>query len=86
MSNTIHNANQIASEVVKITPPAAYLGAKFLGLSPAEWVTWLTLVYILFQLMIVIPKWYRLYGPWFVRRYIAASLLLRSISAKLFSR
>ena len=78
MSNTIHNANQIASEVVKITPPAAYLGATFLGLSPAEWVTWLTLVYIVIQLALSIPKLIVVYTPKVTRVYIAVCLWCKS--------
>lgn len=78
MSNPVHQANQAASEAVKFSPPAAYMGAKFLGMTPADWVTWLTLLYIIIQLMLVIPRWWRQFGPWFIRRYIAICLLLKS--------
>lgn len=78
MSNTVSQANQFASEAVKFSPPAAYMGAKFLGMTPADWVTWLTLIYIIIQLMIVIPKWLKQYGTWFTRRYIGLTLLFKS--------
>lgn len=78
MSNPVHQANQIATEALKVTPPAAYGVVKFFGMTPADWVTYLTLLYIIIQLMIVIPKWLRQYGPWFTRRYIAFTLLFKS--------
>lgn len=78
MSNPVHQANQVASEAVKFSPPAAYMGAKFLGMTPADWVTWLTLLYIIIQITLIIPKWWRQFGPWLVRQYIAICLLLKS--------
>ena len=78
MSNPVNQANQAASEAVKFSPPAAYMGAKFLGMTPADWVTWLTLLYIIIQLMLVIPRWWRQFGPWFIRRYIAVTLWIKS--------
>ena len=73
-----HTANNLVSEAVKITPPAAYLGATFLGLSPAEWVTWLTLVYIVIQLALSIPKLIVVYTPKVTRVYIAVCLWCKS--------
>ena len=78
MSNPVHQANQAASEAVKFSPPAAYMGARFLGMTPADWVTWLTLLYIIIQITLIIPKWWRQFGLWFVRRYIAITLWLKS--------
>ncbi len=54
MSNPVHQANQAASEAVKFSPPAAYMGAKFLGMTPADWVTWLTLLYIIIQITLML--------------------------------
>ena len=82
MSNQVHQANQVASEAVKFSPPAAYMGAKFLGMTPADWVTWLTLLYIIIQITLIIPKWWRQFGPWFVRHYIAVCLWLKSKERK----
>lgn len=79
MSNPVHQANQIATEALKVTPPAAYGMVKLFGISPADWVTYLTLLYIIIQLMLVIPKWLRQYGPWFTRRYISIQLLIKSV-------
>ena len=78
MSNPVHQANQVVNEAVKFSPPAAYMGAKFLGMTPADWVTWLTLLYIIIQIMLIIPKWWRQFGPWFIRRHIAITLWLKS--------
>ena len=78
MSNPVNQANQVANEAVKFSPPAAYMGAKFLGMTPADWVTWLTLLYIIIQITLIVPKWWRQFGPWFVRRYIAITLWLKS--------
>ena len=78
MSNPVHQANQAASEAVKFSPPAAYMGAKFLGMTPADWVTWLTLLYIIIQITLIIPKWWRQFGTWFIRRYIAVTLWIKS--------
>ena len=78
MSNPVHQANQVVNEAVKFSPPAAYMGAKFLGMTPADWVTWLTLLYIIIQITLIVPKWWRQFGPWFVRLYIAITLWLKS--------
>ena len=82
MSNPVHQANQAVNEAVKFSPPAAYMGAKFLGMTPADWVTWLTLLYIIIQITLIIPKWWRQFGPWFIRRYIAVTLWLKSKERK----
>ena len=78
MSNPVHQANQVVGDAVKFSPPAAYMGAKFLGMTPADWVTWLTLLYIIIQITLIIPKWWRQFGPWLIRRYIAVTLWLKS--------
>ena len=82
MSNPVHQANQVVGDAVKFSPPAAYMGAKFLGMTPADWVTWLTLLYIIIQITLIIPKWWRQFGPWFVRHYIAVCLWLKSKERK----
>lgn len=78
MSNPVNQANQAASEAVKFSPPAAYMGAKFLGMTPADWVTWLTLVYIVIQLALAIPKLIAVYTPKVTRLYIAAGMWRKS--------
>lgn len=82
MSNPVHQANQIATEALKVTPPAAYGVVKLFGMTPADWVTYLTLLYIIIQLMLVIPKWLRQYGPWFTRQYISLRLLIKSVVSR----
>ena len=60
MNNPVHQANQVVNEAVKFSPPAAYMGAKFLGMTPADWVTWLTLLYIIIQITLIVPKFSKL--------------------------
>ena len=34
------------------------------------------------EITLIIPKWWRLFGPWFIRRYIAVCLWLKSKERK----
>lgn len=71
--------HQVVNETAKYVPPAVYIGAeKFFGMTPTDFVTLLTIIYLLIQIMIAIPKWVRQYGPWFLRRYLAMSLWIKS--------
>ena len=73
-----HTANNLVSEAVKITPPSIYVGATILGMTPAEWVTMLTLLYLVIQLALAIPKLIAVYTPKVTRLYISACLLCKS--------
>jgi hypothetical protein len=71
--------HQAVTETVKITPPAVYIGAeKLMGITPTDFVTYLTILYLLIQIMIAIPKWKKQYGPWLSRRYLALGLWIKS--------
>lgn len=39
----------------KVTPPATVIGAEFIGMHVADWVQWLTLLYLL--LLVVHKLW-----------------------------
>ncbi len=83
MSETVNQAGQLANEVVKFAPPATYVAAtKFLGMSPAEWVTWLTIIYLLIQLALALPKLANYYGPKITRQYLSLSLWIKSKRGK----
>ena len=73
-----HTANNLVSEAVKITPPSIYVGVTILGITPAEWVTMLTLVYLVIQLALAIPKLIAVYTPKVTRLYIAAGMWRKS--------
>ena len=75
MSNT---ANNLASEAVKMTPPSIYVGATILGMTPAEWVTCLTLIYLVIQLALAIPKLIAVYTPKVTSVYIAVCMWRKS--------
>ena len=70
----------IPGEAAKAAIPASYVvGAEFMGLTPDNWITALTLVYLIIQLILIMPRLSKQLGPWFVRRYIAATLLIQSM-------
>lgn len=72
------DVTSIPGEIIKASPPTAYVvGYKFLGMSPDGWVTTLTLLYLVIQLVLIMPKLSKQLRPWFVRRYIAATLLVK---------
>ncbi|MGV6475363.1 hypothetical protein [Azotobacter vinelandii] len=50
--------HDVAVEAVKAAPPVAVSSAMLLGLSPADWITVLTLVYLLLQIGLLIPKYW----------------------------
>lgn len=49
---------------MKITPPAAVSGAVLFGMSPAQWITVLTLVYLLMSIGLLIPKYWAQLKEW----------------------
>lgn len=53
-----------AAEVIKATPAVTYSGAALAGVPIADWVTALTLLYVLAQLILLIPKYSEWYRSW----------------------
>lgn len=54
----------VAVEAVKAAPPVAVTGAMIAGMSPAEWVTALTLLYLLMQIGLLLPKYWAQFREW----------------------
>lgn len=55
-TDRIHDVN----EALKATPPIAYQGLVFAGVPLSDWVTILTVIYLVFQLAPLVLKYYRL--------------------------
>ncbi|MEG0063001.1 MAG: hypothetical protein RR740_00210 [Pseudomonas sp.] len=49
---------------VKIAPPAAVSGAVILGMTPAQWITVLTLIYLLMSIGLLIPRYWAQLRDW----------------------
>lgn len=49
---------------MKIAPPAAVSGAVILGMTPAQWITALTLTYLLMSIGLLIPKYWAQFREW----------------------
>lgn len=54
----------ISIEGVKIAPPAAVTGALLMGMTPAEWITALTLLYLVMSIGLLIPKYWAQIMEW----------------------
>lgn len=49
---------------MKIAPPAAVSGAVMLGMTPAQWITALTLLYLVMSIGLLIPKYWTQFREW----------------------
>jgi len=49
----------LAQEVAKSTPPISVAGAHILGVHFSDWVLIMTGVYLVFQIIVILPKVYR---------------------------
>lgn len=58
-----------STAAAKLTPPAAVLGAQILGMSVADWIQWLTLLYLI---LLVAHKvwniWDEIIKPWLYKK------------------
>lgn len=61
-----HHAQGV-SEAVKAAPPIAVTGTMLLGVPISEWVTILTFVYVVLQIIISLPKLYDVWTRWRVK-------------------
>lgn len=43
---------------LKVAPPVAVSGAVLFGMTPAQWITTLTLVYLIMSIGLLIPKYW----------------------------
>ena len=65
----------VPSEIAKASIPAGYvLGTEFLGLSADGWITLLTLVYLVCQLILVAPR----ISQAIAKHCLAIAMLIRS--------
>lgn len=65
----MQNAHDAAIEAIKIAPPAAVVGTHFiLGMSLNDWVLVLTIIYLLAQLGLLIPKYRLQFAQWRQKR------------------
>lgn len=58
MNSQPEHAETAATAAAKLSPPAAVLGAHIMGMSVADWIQWLTLIYL--ALMIL----HKIWGMW----------------------
>lgn len=49
---------------VKIAPPAVVSGAVIFGMTPAQWITTLTMIYLLMSIGLLIPKYWAQLRDW----------------------
>lgn len=54
----------ISVEGLKIAPPAFVTGAVLMGMTPGEWITILTLLYLVMSIGLLIPKYWAQINEW----------------------
>ncbi|WP_097303836.1 hypothetical protein [Pseudomonas chlororaphis] len=54
----------IAIEATKAAPPVIVSGAVLFGMTPAEWVTALTVLYLLLQIGLLLPRYWSQFKAW----------------------
>ena len=57
-------AAEFSIEGAKIAPPLAVSGAYIMGMTPAEWVTALTLLYLVMSIGLLVPKYWTQIKEW----------------------
>jgi hypothetical protein len=57
-------AVEIGVEGLKVAPPVAVTGAVLMGMTPTEWITVLTLLYLVMSIGLLIPKYWVQIGEW----------------------
>lgn len=59
------NATQdVAVEATKAAPPIIVSGAMLFGMTPAEWVTALTVLYLVLQIGLLVPRYWAQFRDW----------------------
>ena len=64
MSNDLH----ITTEAMKVAPPALVSALHWGGMTPSDWVAILTVIYIVLQLGLLIPRYVTSFRNWRRRR------------------
>ena len=54
----------ISVEGLKIAPPAFVTGAVLMGMTPGEWITILTLLYLVMSIGLLVPKYWAQISEW----------------------
>lgn len=54
----------VTIEGLKATPPVIVSGAMLFGMTPTEWVTALTVLYLLLQIGLLIPRYWSQFKAW----------------------
>lgn len=59
------NASQdVAIEATKAAPPIIVSGSMLFGMTPAEWVTVLTVLYLVLQIGLLVPRYWAQFRDW----------------------
>lgn len=61
---TLNATQDVAVEATKVTPPLIVSGAMMFGMTPAEWVTALTVLYLLLQIGLLVPRYWAQFRDW----------------------
>lgn len=54
----------VTLEAMKAAPPVIVSGAMLFGMTPAEWITALTVLYLLLQIGLLIPRYWSQFRDW----------------------
>lgn len=60
----LNAAQDVAVEATKAAPPIIVSGAMLFGMTPAEWVTALTVLYLLLQIGLLVPRYWAQFREW----------------------
>lgn len=67
-------AQDTTLEAVKAAPPVVVAGSMWFGMSPAEWITALTILYLVLQIGLLIFKYRDQFSVWREKRRVAKQL------------
>ena len=56
-------------EVIKAAPPVAVMGSMWAGMTPADWITALTILYLLLQIGLLVFKYRDQFIAWRKERH-----------------
>lgn len=59
---------EVVFEGVKAAPPVAVTGALLFGMTPSDWITALTLFYLVLQIGLMVPKYRDQFRAWRAER------------------
>ena len=65
MSQAVHDTT---FEAMKAAPPVAVMGSMWAGMSPADWITVLTILYLALQIGLLLFKYRDQFNEWRERR------------------